>query len=81
MRPGRRGRRLLTVPAMSLPLACRDAPPVREFDGASAVHYLETQAKFGPRISGTEPHSRMAAWLDSLLQQRRTRRLSSAGIT
>ncbi|MGH7528694.1 MAG: M28 family peptidase [Gemmatimonadales bacterium] len=70
MRPGHRGRRLLTALALSLPLACRDTPPVRQFDAASAFPYLQPQVKFGPRIPGTEPHSRMAAWLDSILRQR-----------
>jgi Zn-dependent M28 family amino/carboxypeptidase len=51
--------------------ACRqEAPPPREFDGAAAFHYIETQVGFGPRIPGTEAHQRMAAWLDSLLRTR-----------
>jgi glutaminyl-peptide cyclotransferase len=56
---------LLLVPA------CRDTKPhVREFDGSSALRYIETQVAFGPRIPGTEAHRRTAAWLDSLLRQR-----------
>jgi hypothetical protein len=43
----------------------RRAPP-REFDGAAALRYVETQVAFGPRVPGTEGHRRMAAWLDSL---------------
>jgi len=51
--------------------ACRDTTPrAREFDGVSAFRYIETQVGFGPRIPGTEPHRRAAAWLDSLLRQR-----------
>ena len=51
-------------------LACAEKPRVREFDGQSAFHYLETQVAFGPRVPGTEAHRRMDAWLDSLLRQR-----------
>ncbi len=51
-------------------LACSEKPRVKEFDGASAFHYLETQVAFGPRVPGTEAHRRMDAWLDSLLRQR-----------
>ena len=50
--------------------ACDHAPPPREFDGASAFTYLQTQVAFGPRIPGTEGHRRMAAWLDSTLRGR-----------
>ena len=51
--------------------ACRDAPPPpREFDGPAAFRYIEAQMAFGPRIPGTEPHERAAAWLDSLLRER-----------
>jgi hypothetical protein len=51
--------------------ACRDTTPrARQFDGASAFRYIETQVGFGPRIPGTEAHRRAAAWLDSLLRQR-----------
>ncbi|HEX7025342.1 MAG TPA: hypothetical protein VF187_11040, partial [Gemmatimonadales bacterium] len=46
------------------------APPPREFDGAQALRYVETQLAFGPRIPGTRGHDRMAAWLDSLLRTR-----------
>ncbi len=44
--------------------------PPREFDGAAALRYVETQLGFGPRIPGSEGHRRMAAWLDSLLRTR-----------
>jgi hypothetical protein len=51
--------------------ACRDRTShVREFDGAGAFRYIETQVAFGPRIPGTEAHRRAAQWLDSLLRQR-----------
>lgn len=48
--------------------ACSSPPPAppREFDGAAAMRYVETQVAFGPRVPGTEAHQRMAAWLDSL---------------
>jgi glutaminyl-peptide cyclotransferase len=64
-----------TLPALllllALPLAaCRDEPPPREFDGPSAFRYIEAQLAFGPRVPGTEPHQRMAEWLDSLLRER-----------
>jgi Zn-dependent M28 family amino/carboxypeptidase len=59
---------LLALLALS---ACRDSRRhVREFDGGSAFHYIETQVGFGPRIPGTEAHRRAAAWLDSLLRRR-----------
>ena len=51
--------------------ACRDTTShVREFDGAAAFRYIETQVGFGPRIPGTEAHRRAGLWLDSLLRQR-----------
>ena len=51
--------------------ACRgEAPPPREFDGASAFRYLERQVAFGPRVPGTEPHRRMAEWLEGELRAR-----------
>ncbi len=61
-----------TVLVLLLVAACRDSstPRVREFDGAAAFRYIETQVGFGPRIPGTEPHQRAAAWLDSLLRSR-----------
>jgi Zn-dependent M28 family amino/carboxypeptidase len=46
------------------------APPSREFDGAQAMRYVETQLAFGPRIPGTAGHDAMARWLDSLLRTR-----------
>jgi hypothetical protein len=59
------------VLATMLLLACREAPPPpREFDGAQALRYIETQLGFGPRIPGSPGHIRMAAWLDSLLRTR-----------
>jgi peptidase M28-like protein len=64
-------RRLPLLLAILLLPACHETRPhVREFDGASAFHYLETQVGFGPRIPGTEAHRRMVAWMDSLLRQR-----------
>jgi hypothetical protein len=57
--------------ALLLPLvACREAPPPREFDGAAALAYVRTQLAFGPRIPGQPGHAKMAAWLDSLLRTR-----------
>jgi glutaminyl-peptide cyclotransferase len=50
--------------------ACRDQPPPREFDSASAFGYLERQLAFGFRIPGTEGHRKMAAWLDSMARAR-----------
>jgi glutaminyl-peptide cyclotransferase len=50
---------------------CQDrTPPAPEFDGDQALQYVRTQLDFGPRIPGTEGHTRMAAWLDSLLRTR-----------
>ncbi len=63
-------RRLALLAAVLL-AACRDTTPrAREFDGASAFRYIETQVGFGPRIPGTEAHRQAAAWLDGLLRQR-----------
>ena len=66
--------RSLRLPALlalrRLSRLSRHDPPPREFDGASAFRYIETQVGFGPRIPGTEAHQRMAAWLDSLLRAR-----------
>ena len=50
--------------------ACTAAPPPKEFDGKTAFGYLQTQVNFGPRIPGTPPHERMAAWLDSMFRAR-----------
>jgi glutaminyl-peptide cyclotransferase len=51
--------------------ACKEpAPPPPKFNGASALSYVESQVRFGPRIPGKPAHQRMAAWLDSLLRQR-----------
>ncbi len=50
--------------------ACPDAPPPREFDGVAALHYIEIQLAFGPRIPGAPGHARMAAWLEGQLHSR-----------
>ena len=62
--------RLLTVALMLLAGCDGGKVPPREFDGASALRYVETQLAFGPRIPGREGHERTAAWLDSLLHAR-----------
>jgi glutaminyl-peptide cyclotransferase len=59
-----------TLLLLLLLAACRKAPAPREFDGATAFHYIETQVGFGPRVPGTPAHARMRSWLDSLLRQR-----------
>jgi Peptidase family M28 len=56
--------------ATLLTAACDSAPPPREFDGQAALQYLEQQVAFGYRIPGTEPHARMAVWLDSMARAR-----------
>jgi Zn-dependent M28 family amino/carboxypeptidase len=58
------------VPFVFLLASCREAPRVREFNGASAFGYIATQVGFGPRIPNTEAHVKMAAWLDSSLRTR-----------
>lgn len=58
------------VLTMLLASACQEAPPPKEFDGAAALRYVETQLAFGPRIPGSAGHGRMARWLDSLLRTR-----------
>jgi glutaminyl-peptide cyclotransferase len=62
----------LLLATMLLAFGCEDRAPLppREFDGAVALRYVETQLGFGPRIPGSEGHRRMAAWLDSLLRTR-----------
>ncbi|MGZ8392896.1 MAG: M28 family peptidase [Gemmatimonadales bacterium] len=55
----------------ALSVSCKEKPrPPQEFDGASALGYIQTQVAFGPRIPGTDAHRRMGDWLDSLLRQR-----------
>jgi glutaminyl-peptide cyclotransferase len=56
--------------ALVLLVACKEAPPPREFDGAAAFGYVEQQMAFGPRIPGTPGHERMKGWLDSLARAR-----------
>jgi glutaminyl-peptide cyclotransferase len=63
-------RRFLVFALLALPGCRASKPHVREFDGATAFHYIETQVAFGPRIPGTAAHQRMSRWLDSLLRQR-----------
>lgn len=62
--------RPLLLAILLLASACREAPRVREFDGASAFRYIETQVAFGPRIPNTDAHAKTASWLDSLLRTR-----------
>jgi glutaminyl-peptide cyclotransferase len=64
--------RLLSIAAaLALVLAgCGEEKPPREFDGATAFGYIQHQLEFGFRIPGTEGHSRMAAWLDSMARAR-----------
>jgi hypothetical protein len=50
--------------------ACGEVAPPREFEGPASFTYLEQQVAFGPRIPGTQPHRKMAGWLDSLLRAR-----------
>jgi hypothetical protein len=45
-----------------------DAAPVKEFDGAAGLRYIEQQMAFGPRIPGTAGHENMGDWLDSTLR-------------
>lgn len=52
-------------------LSCREkSRPPREFDGAGAFRYIESQISYGPRIPGSEAHRRMGDWLDGLLRRR-----------
>ncbi len=62
---------LSILPVLCVLSACREKPrPPREFDGAAAFGYIQTQVGFGPRVPGTEAHRRMGDWLDSLLRER-----------
>lgn len=71
MEPLRPGVLALALAAGTIVSACgREAPPPREFDGTTALHYIERQVGFGPRVPGTEAHQRMEGWLDSLLRTR-----------
>jgi glutaminyl-peptide cyclotransferase len=56
--------------AIALLAACKEAPPPREFDGATAFGYVEQQLAFGPRFPGSPGHLRMKGWLDSLARAR-----------
>lgn len=58
------------IPILFLAACKEPAPPPPKFNGASALSYVESQVRFGPRIPGKPAHQRMAAWLDSLLRQR-----------
>jgi glutaminyl-peptide cyclotransferase len=63
--------RLLAPTAVLLLLcACHEGPRAREFNGAGAFRYIETQVGFGPRIPETDAHRREGEWLDSLLRLR-----------
>jgi hypothetical protein len=69
--PMRRSATLALALTLTLLAACRDATPrVREFDGAAAFRYIETQVGFGPRIPGSDAHQRAATWLETELRQR-----------
>jgi hypothetical protein len=59
----------IALPLLTALTGCRDEPPPREFDGATAFGYIERQLEFGHRTPGTEGHRRMAAWLDSTVRQ------------
>jgi hypothetical protein len=61
---------LAAAPLILLLASCAEAPPPREFEGASAFGYLEQQLAFGPRIPGSAGHARMKGWLDSLTRAR-----------
>jgi hypothetical protein len=62
---------IISVLAVLSALSCRERErPPREFDGAFAFGYIETQVSFGPRVPGTDAHEKMGNWLDSLLRQR-----------
>ncbi len=70
-RPATRDLRRIAIILLVVLAACHEAAPHRrEFDGASAFKYVETQVAFGPRIPNTEAHVKMAAWLDSMLRAR-----------
>jgi Zn-dependent M28 family amino/carboxypeptidase len=60
----------IALPLLIALTACRDEPPPREFDGATAFGYIERQLEFGHRTPGTEGHRRMAAWLDSTVRRK-----------
>jgi glutaminyl-peptide cyclotransferase len=62
--------RLHPAAALLLVCSCREATRPREFDGASAFRYIESQVAFGPRIPESEAHQRESDWLDSLLRLR-----------
>jgi hypothetical protein len=64
-------RHLSIAAALALVLAgCGETKAPREFDGATAFGYIQRQLEFGFRIPGTEGHTRMAAWLDSMARAR-----------
>lgn len=61
--------RLLLVLAVCGTAGCHSrAARVREFDGARAWSYLETQVRFGPRIPGTPAHDSCGAFIAARLR-------------
>ena len=61
---------LLLLTAASMAACGGDAAPARTFDGNRALAHAATQVAAGPRVPGTPGHTRVAAWLDSLLRAR-----------
>lgn len=45
------------------------AIPVPVFRSDTAFHYIEKQISFGPRVPGTDPHTKCAQWILSHAQQ------------
>jgi hypothetical protein len=49
----------------------QQAPAVtREFDGAKALDYVNTQMAFGPRVPGTEAHRQAGDWIVAQMRER-----------
>lgn len=70
-----------TATTTSADAAATPATPAVTFDTDSAMAYLKAQTDLGPRVPGTDPHSRCADWLiatltrlgaDTVIEQRAT---------
>lgn len=62
--------RVVAIAGLALTACSAKGGPVREFDGAKALTYIEQQVAFGPRIPGTAGHERTADWLLASLRTR-----------
>ena len=63
--------RFCTVTLIASSLSCGSGSHVqREFDGNTALSYVETQVAFGPRVPNTDAHRRTGDWIFGQLRSR-----------